>query len=66
MGNVTKNPIAKIYRDAPGLRALRNPDGFHGKCGQCRLRSFCGGSRALAYAASGDMLGSDPLCTLSF
>jgi len=62
-GNVKmQDPIA-IYRDAPIFRALRNVDGFHGRCGHCEYRQVCGGSRARAYVASGgDPLGEDPLC----
>jgi radical SAM protein with 4Fe4S-binding SPASM domain len=62
-GNVKReNPLA-IYRDAPLFRALRDVDGFHGRCGQCEFRQPCGGSRARAWAASGDWLGEDPLCS---
>jgi MoaA/NifB/PqqE/SkfB family radical SAM enzyme len=28
----------------------------------CEYRDLCGGSRARAFAHSGDYLGSDPLC----
>ncbi|HWP38613.1 MAG TPA: hypothetical protein VNL18_13770, partial [Gemmatimonadales bacterium] len=45
------------------LGALRNPDGFTGKCGDCEFRWACGGSRARAFAMTGDMLGSDPFCS---
>ncbi|MDI3316291.1 MAG: TIGR04053 family radical SAM/SPASM domain-containing protein [Bacillota bacterium] len=62
-GNVRRERLGAIYREAPLLRALRRPDGFHGKCGRCEFRRVCGGSRALAWATSGDPLGSDPLCT---
>ncbi|MDI3299319.1 MAG: TIGR04053 family radical SAM/SPASM domain-containing protein [Bacillota bacterium] len=64
-GNVRERRLGAIYREAPLLRALRRPDGFHGKCGLCEYRRICGGSRALAYATTGDPLGSDPLCTYS-
>lgn len=62
-GNVKmQDPIA-IYRDAPIFRALRDVDGFHGRCGHCEYRAVCGGSRARAYVASGgDPLAEDPLC----
>ncbi len=61
-GNVcTTHPVV-IYRDAPLFRALRAAAGFHGRCGRCEYRQVCGGSRARAYAATGDPLGEDPLC----
>jgi AdoMet-dependent heme synthase len=61
-GNVRRTSALALYRHHPLFRALRNPSGFHGRCGVCGFRSICGGSRARAYAASGDVLGEDPLC----
>lgn len=61
-GNVREKKALTIYQDSPIFQALRNPDKFSGKCGQCEFRYVCGGSRARAYAVSGDYLGSDPLC----
>lgn len=61
-GNVRKQSPVEVYWDAPLFRALRQPDGFGGKCGRCEFRTICGGSRARAYAATGDPLGPDPLC----
>jgi radical SAM protein with 4Fe4S-binding SPASM domain len=61
-GNVKiENPIT-IYREAAIFKALRNTDGFHGRCGRCEFRGACGGSRARAWTATGDVLGEDPLC----
>lgn len=62
VGNVRQASIVDLYRNAPLLRALRNPDGFYGKCGRCEFREVCGGSRARAYALTGNPLASDPLC----
>jgi AdoMet-dependent heme synthase len=61
-GNVREQPLADIYRDSPIFKALRNPDGFKGKCGQCEFRFVCGGSRSRAYAVTGDYLESEPYC----
>jgi MoaA/NifB/PqqE/SkfB family radical SAM enzyme len=61
-GQVRQSDPLEIYRGADIFRALRDPDGFHGRCGACAYRAVCGGSRARAYAASGDVLGEDPLC----
>jgi radical SAM protein len=61
-GSVRDRPFSAIYRDAPLLRSLRDPDGFGGRCGVCEFRHVCGGSRSRAYAASGDPLGEDPAC----
>jgi AdoMet-dependent heme synthase len=61
-GNVREQPVAEIYRESPIFKALRNPDGFKGKCGQCEFRYVCGGSRSRAYAVTGDYLESEPYC----
>lgn len=61
-GNVRKDDVVEVYRDSPMFRDLREPDGFGGRCGRCEYRFACGGSRARAYSASGDLLGEDPLC----
>ena len=61
-GNVrTEHPLT-IYRESELFRRLREADGFGGRCGSCAFTWECGGSRARAFAASGDPLGEDPLC----
>lgn len=59
LGNVRETDLATIYRSAS---ALRDVDALHGPCGACEYRAICGGSRARAFAASGDPMGTDPLC----
>lgn len=61
-GNVRAEDPIQVYRDSPLFRALRRPDLLRGRCGACEYRWICGGSRARAWAASGDVLGEDPLC----
>jgi len=62
-GNVKlENPL-RLYRESALFRSLRDADSFHGRCGACEFRFVCGGSRARAWAASGDPLAEDPLCT---
>ena len=58
----TDNPL-QIYRESPLFQSLRNVDRFLGRCGCCEFRHVCGGSRARAFAATNDPLGSDPLCS---
>ncbi|MEX2105066.1 MAG: SPASM domain-containing protein, partial [Bacilli bacterium] len=62
-GNVREQPLADIYRNSPVFKELRNPDLYKGKCGVCEFRHVCGGSRARAYAMTGDYLESEPFCT---
>jgi radical SAM protein len=61
-GNVRVDQLAEVYRDSPIFRALHDPEVFRGKCGRCEYRTLCGGSRARAFAHTGDPLGSDPFC----
>jgi radical SAM protein len=61
LGNVRSQPLSAIYREDPLLRAIRGAR-FGGRCGRCEYADLCGGSRARAYAASGDPLGEDPAC----
>ena len=61
LGNVRDGSLADIYRDHPDLHAIRNAD-FHGRCGACTFSDLCGGSRARAWAATGDLLAEDPAC----
>ncbi|HXF82793.1 MAG TPA: TIGR04053 family radical SAM/SPASM domain-containing protein [bacterium] len=62
VGNVRERSPVELYRSHEVFVALRDPGRLRGKCGRCEFRELCGGSRARAYAASGDFLGSDPLC----
>jgi AdoMet-dependent heme synthase len=61
-GDARHGGLTRIYREHPTFVALRDPDHYAGKCGECEFRKVCGGSRARAMAMTGDMLGSDPAC----
>lgn len=61
-GNLREQPLADIYRDSALFRRLRDTDALAGKCGRCEFRSLCGGSRARAWAMTGDVLAADPTC----
>ena len=61
-GNVRDTSPVDIYRDAPLFRELRDPELLKGKCGRCRYKVVCGGSRARAYGVTGDYLAEDPSC----
>lgn len=62
VGNVRDAPLADWYRDSPLFVALRDPERLGGKCGRCDYRALCGGSRARAWALTGDPLAADPTC----
>jgi radical SAM protein with 4Fe4S-binding SPASM domain len=61
-GNVRTGSLVEVYRQAPLFQALHSPEVFRGRCGECEFSHICGGSRARAFAHTGDALESDPLC----
>jgi radical SAM protein len=61
-GNVRVDSLVDVYRNSETFHALHSPDMFHGKCGACEYSHICGGSRARAFAYTGDVLGTDPFC----
>ena len=61
LGSVREQPLADIYRDNSTLLRIRSME-FGGRCGVCEYADLCGGSRARAYAATGDPLAEDPAC----
>lgn len=61
-GNVRERDVMEIYRQSPVFRQLRDTSLLRGKCGACEYRNICGGSRARAYATTGDYLDWDGLC----
>ena len=61
-GNVRTHDLVDVYRNSPLFRDLRDTDRLEGKCGICEYRTVCGGSRARAYATTGNYLASDPYC----
>src|SRR5262245_4906165 len=60
--NVRESRLAEVYRHSRLFRALRDESRLGGKCGACSFRSVCGGSRARAFATTGDFLAEDPAC----
>ncbi len=61
-GNVRKDSLVEVYRSHPLFVGLRDYTGLKGKCGVCEFRNVCGGSRARAWAMSGDPMESEPFC----
>jgi AdoMet-dependent heme synthase len=61
-GNVRNEELLDVYRNSPLFRSLRDPLQLKGKCGRCEFNRICGGSRARAYATTGDFLAEEPLC----
>lgn len=63
LGNVRHDDVVDLFRDAPVLCALRDPQRLKGKCRVCEFVYVCGGSRARAHAVTGDWLAPDPACS---
>jgi radical SAM protein len=61
-GNVLHDSLVEVYRNSSLFRILRDADQRQGKCGECAYRKVCGGSRARAYALTGNYLAEDPRC----
>ena len=61
-GNVRGDSIVDVYRNSSLFQILRDPASRAGKCGYCEYHKICGGSRARAYALTGNYLEADPRC----
>lgn len=61
-GNVRRDDLVDVYRNAPLFRRLRDRSQLKGKCNVCEYRPVCGGSRARAYAMTGDYMEAEPFC----
>jgi AdoMet-dependent heme synthase len=61
-GRFPQDSVVDVYQRHPTFLALRDPDHFKGRCGVCEYRHICGGSRARAYAVTGDYLATEPDC----
>ena len=62
-GNIRKQSLAELYRHSPLFVSLRDSTNLKGKCGVCEFREVCGGSRARAYALTGDIFAEESCCT---
>jgi radical SAM protein len=61
-GNIRAKSLAEIYRHSSLFTGLRDSSNLKGKCGACEFREICGGSRARAYAVTGDVFAEEPWC----
>lgn len=60
-GNLKEESLADIWNRSPMFKPYRDPK-YSGKCGECKYNDVCGGCRARAYAANGDVMSEDPWC----
>jgi radical SAM protein len=62
-GNIRRQSLKGIYRESPLFLNLRDPSKLEGKCGACEFKEICGGSRARAFALTGNPHGEEPCCS---
>lgn len=62
-GNVRRQSLGAIYRESPLFTGLRDTSKLEGKCGACEFKEVCGGSRARAYALTGNPYAEEPCCS---
>lgn len=60
-GDLRRRSFGDVWQQAPLLALLRQGT-LGGRCGRCEYRQLCGGCRARAFAARGDLLAEDPSC----
>jgi AdoMet-dependent heme synthase len=61
-GNVRERSFREIYQESELFCTLRDLSQLQGNCGACEYLRVCGGCRARAYAFTGNVLATDPLC----
>ena len=61
-GNIRDDGFWNVWETSPVLNRLRDDAQLTGKCGVCEYVGVCGGCRARAFAATGDMMAEDPAC----
>jgi radical SAM protein with 4Fe4S-binding SPASM domain len=60
-GDLRRQSFAEVWNDSPVFAEIRG-GALGGRCGRCEYREVCGGCRARAWAASGDLLAEDASC----
>lgn len=61
-GQFPRDSVVEVYQRHPAFVALRDTERLEGKCGRCPFRLVCGGSRARAFATTGNMMAEEPDC----
>jgi len=61
-GSLHTQSFGDLWQAEDSFRQLRAPK-LSGKCGECEFQILCGGCRARPFAANGDLMGEDTLCS---
>jgi len=62
-GNLKETGLRAIWDGSEVFTRIRGRAELGGRCGACEFNRTCGGCRARAYGATGDLMAEDPLCT---
>jgi radical SAM protein with 4Fe4S-binding SPASM domain len=62
IGSIFSHSMQDLWLNSPLLAELRDLKHLSGICSACFLRTVCIGCRSRAIAASGNVMGEDPLC----
>ena len=62
-GNIRQQGLNSLYRESALFRSLRDTSKLEGKCGACEFKEICGGSRARAFALTGNPNAEEPCCS---
>ena len=62
-GNIRQQELSGLYRESALFRSLRDTSKLEGKCGACEFKEICGGSRARAFALTGNPNAEEPCCS---
>lgn len=63
-GSLKRKTLSQIWESSSLLRKLRG-NRLLGRCGACEFAQVCGGCRAKALSAHGDIMAEDPSCPYS-
>lgn len=63
-GSLLEHEFGDLWEHSTLMRQVRDRSQLQGTCGACDSVEVCGGCRARAYALTGELMGSDPLCAL--
>ncbi len=61
-GQFPQQNVVTVYQNSPLFQDLRDVNRLEGKCRQCEYRTICGGSRARAYAVTGNPFAEEDDC----
>jgi len=54
--------VKRLYETSPIFQLLRDTSAYQGACGACSYVEICGGCRARAFSATGNVLAEEPYC----